>query len=257
MALAYLEGRYGGEGAQVVPLALARLEKLIEARLADVLPEHQDIEQFIRVKVLEPAEGKHLPVDGEFYDGLVDRIMESLSEALFEEAENQGLEDSDEFHVHSVLTGDVATHPGNCDYFVGRMRCQHCKAISANDTSTHCETFLRDVPNGSTLGLGDYVGPVDVHKRPDYYQPRHEQEGADLHVLEGWECANCSQVNWAEVVVRDEHVASVWSIKLSRDTLMRAHLISSECVELASKLSGKQPWELIEADIVSVLLEYL
>jgi len=43
MVLAYIEGRNGSEGAQVVPLALARLEKLIEARLADVLPEHQDI----------------------------------------------------------------------------------------------------------------------------------------------------------------------------------------------------------------------
>ncbi len=256
--MAYLEGRNGSEGAQVVPLALARLEKLIEARLADVLPEHQDIEQFVRVKVLEPAQGKHLPVDSEFYDGLVDRIMESLSEALFEEAESQGLDDDSEgFQLHSILPGDTATHPGNCDYFIGRMRCQHCKKISAHDTSTHCETFLRDVPDGSALGLGDHVGPVDVHKRPDYYQPRHEQEGSDLHVLEGWECANCSQVNWAEVVVRDEHVASVWSIQLSRETLMRAHLISSECVELASKLSGKQPWELIEADIVSVLLEYL
>jgi hypothetical protein len=258
MVLAYLEGRNGSEGAQVVPLALARLEKLIEARLADVLPEHQDLEQFVRVKVLEPANGQNFPVDGEFYDGLVDRIMESLTEALFEEAENQGLEDgSDEFPMPSAFASDIATHPGNCDYFVGKMRCQHCKKISANDTSTHCETFLRDVPNGSTLGLGAYVGSVDVHQRPDYYQTQHEQEGSDLHVLEGWECAHCHQVNWAEVVVRDEHVASVWSIKLSRDTLMRAHLISSECVELASKLSGKQPWELFEADIVSVLLEYI
>lgn len=253
----YLEGR-NGEGAEVVPLALARLEKLIESRLSEVLPEHRDLEHIVRVRVLDDSNDLVMPQDPEFYDDLVDRIIESLGEALFEDAESELSEDEDGMiEIHSLSSAEIAAHPGNCDYFVARMRCQHCGKVSHSDASTHCETFLRDVPDGSWLQVGSHVGTIDVKQRPDYYQSRKEQTTDALHVLEGWECPNCQRVNWAEVVVVDEIVTSIWSVRLSKEALMRAHLISSECVELASRLSGKQPWELIDADIISVLMNHL
>ena len=253
----YVEGR-NSDGAEVVPLALARLEKLIESRLSEVLPD-RDFEQLVKVKVFDKAnDAADLPSDPEFYDGLVDRIIESLGEAIFEDADASMEEDDDGLiHFHALTDAQIASHPGNCDYFVARMRCQGCGKVSHSDASTHCETFLRDRPDGSWLGVGSHVGLIDVSQRPDYYQSRKEQTTESLHVLEGWECPCCQKVNWAEVVVVDELVTSIWSVRLSRETLYRAHLISSECVELASKLSGKQPWELIDADIVSVLLEHL
>lgn len=255
--MAYQGGSDGEYSADVVPLALARLEKMIESRLAEVLP-NGDHDQVVRVRVLEHHDDD-LPADPEFYDGLVDRIMESLGEALFDEAHSRITEDEDgTIHIHAArIDGDVSAHPVNCDYFTARLRCQHCRKVAPADASTHCETFLRDQPDGSSLGVGDHVGCIDVNQRPDYYQSRREVEGANLHILEGWECPSCQRVNWAEVVVRDQHIASIWSVNLSKDSLHRAHLISSECVELAARLSSKQPWELIDADIVAVLLDHL
>lgn len=254
--MGYVEGTSGKGNAEVVPLALARLEKMIESRLSDVLPDGE-LDQIVRVKVLERADSEnHVSGDPEFYDGLVDRIMETLGEALLEEAGTHISEDENgTIRIHSSLT-DITAHPGHCDYFVARLRCQHCGKVSPGDDTTHCETFLRDTPDGSWLAVGDHVGEIDVHQRPDYYQSNRGTE-AHLHVLEGWECPCCAKVNWAEIVVRDEHIASIWSVKLNRDTLERAHLISSECVDLAARLSGKQPWELIDADIVSVLLDHV
>lgn len=256
--MAHLDGSDGEYSADVVPLALARLEKMIEARLSQVLPD-SEFNQVVRVRVLEQEKDEDLPADPEFYDGLVDRIMESLSEALFEEADATVTEDEDGTIQIRPLSPDHETfaHPGNCDYFVARLRCQHCRKVAPADTSTHCETFLRETPDGSPLAVGDFIGHIDVSQRPDYYQSRRTLEGANLHVLEGWECPCCQRVNWAEVVVRNEHIESIWSVNLSKETLHRAHLISSECVDLAARLSGKQPWQLIDADIVAVLLENL
>ena len=133
----------------------------------------------------------------------------------------------------------------------------HCGTVSRPDTSTQCETFLHSTPNGRHIRVGDHIGPVMTSARSDYYATSKDDDGGDLHVLEGWECACCNGVNWAEIVIADEHVKSIWSVKLNQDALGRAHLISSESVEIAAELTGRPPWTLLDEDILTILFDRL
>ena len=245
--LAHLEGN--GTGADVVPLALARLEKMIESRLGEVSGE--EFEPHVKVKVIEQkgADDGELSLEPEFYEGIVERIMESLSQAIDEDANElpEGV---------IPLRKAPDAPPTRCDFFVGKLRCQCCGRVSS-DASTFCETFIRSEPMGEELRVGDWIGPVLLKARPDYYAPTRATTSASTHVLEGWECPQCQQVNWAEVVIRDEHVASIWSVELNRASLERANMISSECVDVAARLTGRAPWALLDEDILQILIDSL
>lgn len=256
--VAYLDGR-NSSADKVVPLALARLEKMIESRLGGVLDQDNPI---VKVKVLEtelPEElqdPKNFPLDPEFYQGLVDRIVDTLGEVI--RTEEPKAEEGDVIHLQAYHTGETPGElPANCDFFVGRMRCLKCSYISRGDTATNCETFLRESPDGRAIRVGDNIGVLVDTARPDYYASQNLGNDGPLHVLEGWECPCCRSVNWAEVVIRDEVVESIWSVKLTSDVLQRAHLFSSECVEIAAELTGRPPWTLLDEDILAILAEHL
>lgn len=266
--MAYLDGPNDAPAAEVVPLALARLEKMIESRLGDAMQAGDDREPLVKVRVIErnseddsePLDRKNLPMEPEFYDGLVDRIMATIGDAMSEE---DGLLEGVEY-PEGVVAFPGMQHDSTpvefvtrCDYFAARLRCQHCSEVSENDASTHCETFLRPNPDGSELRVGDYVGAVEKTQRPDYYTSAVENHGGDFHVLEGWECPCCQQVNWAEVTVRDGYIVSIWSVELNRDTLERVHLVSSECVEVAARLTGRAPWALLGEDILALIHKHI
>ncbi len=263
--MAHLDGSNDAPGAEVVPLALARLEKMIESRIGDAIEAGDEREPLVKVRVIERQREEDerpnpldLPMEPEFYEGLVDRIMETIGDAIGrEESVLNDLPDgvlAFPGQVEESLPQELATR---CDYFVARLRCQHCRAVSENDASTHCETFLRPNPDGSELRVGDWVGEVQDTQRPDYYARAVEHVDKDVHILEGWECPCCHEVNWAEITIRDGFIASIWSVELTRETLDRVHLVSSECVEVAAKLTGREPWTLLGDDILDLIYENL
>lgn len=261
--MAHLDGSKGTEShAKIVPLALARLEKMIESRL-DESGAGGEQENWVRVKVFEPddasdgLEASDLPMEPEFYEGIVDRIMNALGDELEGQSAFFGAakdEDLPEGMVRFPSSFEPEMPP-QCDFIVANLKCHHCGVVS-RDASTHCETFLSKEPQGRDLRVGDSIGELDLSERPEYYQGKINSEDVG-HVLEGWECPSCANVNWAEVVLDEGVIRSVWSVELNRVALERADLISSECVELAAHLCGRPPWTLLGDDIVAILCEHL
>lgn len=242
-----MEGSHPPEVASdnVVPLALARLEKMIETRLSDDYSLGLDIEPLVRVKVLDREPGEPvdlmefaaLPADPEFYDEVVESVLASIG-GLFDD---------------EVPGRDPAA---DCDYFVGKLRCHECKTVSRSDRSSQCETFIFPEPSGTEFAVGDHVAlePNDLPR--DYYAHLREwTPGTPLHVVEGWQCPCCNNINWAEVVVRDEIVETVWSVDLSSDVVDRANVVSAECIEVVAAKTGQPMWKLLEKGVLSAFVE--
>lgn len=215
-------------GAVIVSLGIARFEKMLEERF----------DGLVSVSVFDSLTGEQVSQGFELDENLVDKIVGTLTESM---ATNGAQDD---------------THPSDCDFFVARLRCHRCRNVSPEDDSTLCETFLRQTPDGSWLRVGSVVGPITSAHRQDYYAVNRAQNGA-LHIIEGWACPKCEHVNWAEIVVENETIRSIWSVSLNQETLKRANLLSSECVELAGQLADTPPWGLTSDDILRILHEKL
>lgn len=214
-------------GAVIVSLGIARFEKMLEKRF----------DGLVSVSVFDSLTGENVS-QFELDESLVDKIVGTLNESM------------------TSNETDVDVPPSDCDFFVARLRCHRCKHVSQEDDSTLCETFLRQTPDGSWLRVGSRVGSIHTSHRQDYYTINRAHEGA-IHIIEGWACPKCENVNWAEIVVEDETVRSIWSVALNQDSLNRAHLLSSECVELASQLANTPPWGLTSDEILRILHEKL
>lgn len=230
----------------VVPLALARLEKMIETRLSDAYSLGLDIEPLVRVKVLDREPGEPvdlmefaaLPADPEFYDEVVESVLASIG----------GLFDDDEPASRS--------EEADCDYFVGRLRCHKCRNVTSADRSSQCETFIFPIPQGSTYGVGDAVELTPESLPRDYYAHLTSWNGTSaLHVVEGWQCPCCHSINWAEIVVREGVVESVWSVDLTGEVVDRAHVLSAECIEVVAAKTGQPMWKLLEKGVLSAFVE--
>lgn len=231
----------------VVPLALARLEKMIETRLSDDYSLGLDIEPLVRVKVLDREPGEPvdlmefaaLPADPEFYDEVVESVLASLG-GLFDDGTDVAGRHDD----------------ADCDYFVGRMRCHTCRNITPSDNSSQCETFIFPTPQGRAFRVGDRIElrPEDLPR--DYYAHLTPWDGSKpLHVVEGWQCLRCDAINWAEVVVRDQILESVWSVDLTSEVVERANVLSAECIEVVASKTGQPMWKLLEKGVLSAFVE--
>lgn len=258
--MAYMDGTGRGDDPNVVPIALARLEKLIQVRLAQSL-ELGDGEPVVTVKVFESGPDGNMPSiqeDPQFYDAVVDKIVSTL-DAYLDEVDEDDEPLSASALNEKIETAFVSTDPAppHCDTFVGRLRCHKCGQVT-QDASAGCETFLRDQPDGTVFSVGSHFAFDPVRIARDYYayamSPARDES---VHIIEGWECPGCSAVNWAEICVRDEIVESVWSVALSRDTLERAHYVTSECVELAAQITGRPAWSLLGDDVFEILFDRL
>jgi hypothetical protein len=231
----------------VVPLALARLEKMIETRLSDAYSLGLDIEPLVRVKVLDREPGEPvdlmefaaLPADPQFYDEVVESVLASIG-GLFDDEPNPGAR-SDDF---------------DCDFFVGRMRCHNCRAVSQADRTSQCETFIFPHPEGRVYRVGDTVDLTPDNLPRDYYAHLNDWDGnAPLHVVEGWQCPCCNAINWAEIVIRDSVIESVWSVDLTSEVVDRVNVLSAECIEVVAAKTGQPMWKLLEKGVLSAFVE--
>lgn len=247
----------GQDDRKVVPLALARLERMIQVRLADSID--RGVEPAITVKVVDAERGgPSIPDDPAFYDLVVDRIVETLDHYLDEVADGAELSAAalnDE--IEAAFNDDGSGVALASDTFIGRLRCMSCGIVTADERSA-CETFLRGGARGEVFSVGSRLDLAHDEVAVDYYaRAIRPRPNVPVHVIEGWECPHCEAVNWAEIVIRDSLVSSIWSVALSRLALERAHYVTSECVELAARLTGRPAWSLLRDDVFEVLFDEL
>ncbi len=247
------------DDTNVVPLALARLERLIEVRLAQSL--HQGTEPAVNVRVIDSdLHAPNVAEDPAFYDRVVDRIVETLDHYLADVAD--GAEQlsadalNDEIEAAFLDAGEPLVGRAS-DSFVARLRCMTCGIVTVDDAAA-CETFLRGGARGEVFRVGDQLAFSHDGVAADYYvRAIRAPDQAPVHIIEGWECPHCAAVNWAEIVIRDSLVSSIWSVALSRPMLERAHYLTSECVELAAQMTGRPAWSLMRDDVFEMLFDEL
>ncbi len=250
--MAYMDGTGTPGGSTVVPLSLARLERMIQVRLAESLELGDD--PAITVKVCDPqSQGlPSIPEDPAMYEAVVEKIVSALDRYL--EPAHSAAADAAVGEFETVFLEQAQPH--RSDRFVGHLRCHDCGAVTT-DGDSGCETFLRAESDGTRFTVGDSFTFDPTGVRQSYYvygipAGRHES----THIVEGWECPECEAVNWAEIVVDPtERIRSVWSVSLSREVLERAHYVTSECIEVAARLSGRPAWTLDDGEVFEILFE--
>lgn len=225
----------GPDEHNVVALSLARLERMIQLRLAEADP---GLEPSVVVRVCMDHDLSPIVANNpELYEEVVDRIVESLDDVLDARA--------------------PVVEPSPTDLFIGRLRCMSCRAVT-HDASSGCESFLRGGVRGETFHVGSEFVFRHEDVAADYYiRTKRPSPGEAVHILEGWECPRCRGLNWAEVVIRDTLVSSVWSVALSPHTLERAHYVTSECVDLVARLTGRPTWALLHEEVFELLVHTL
>lgn len=253
----YMDG--SGPDHNVVPFALARLEKLIQVRLAETMELGE--EPIVEVRMCETDDADEefpgISEDPRYYDAVVERIVTTLDAYLDDVEDGAPLTANALNEEVENAFFDTAAQRRTCDYFVGRLRCQSCSAV-VHDEASGCETFLRGEPDGTRFGVGSSF-EIDVDAVPGefYAHAMAPASHEPVHVVEGWECPDCNAVNWAEVVIDQTEILSIWSVALTREVLERAHFVTSECVDLAAELTGKPAWALVGDDVYEILYDRL
>jgi hypothetical protein len=206
----------------VVPLSLFRFERMLQGEL------DQKVEgAHINVRLLDNGDPSALPSDPRFLTDVVDQVIDALEES------NEPIP--------------------NCDFLRASLHCHDCGAVT-HDELSDCETYVaiegaeREIEIGSELKVDiDSIGS-DFYLKVNPLEP-----GTALRILEGWWCARCSNVNWAEIVVVDDVVRSIWSVAINKPLLNRIHLISSEVVEFAAQKCDRPAWSLSHEEILQIL----
>ncbi len=160
------------------------------------------------------------------------------------------------------------------DWFISRLRCDSCGATSPATSATNMQTHLRDDADGSELGVGAQLDPLDVRTgdilASGYQLVAQPAPGELIRLLEMWECPVCKKSdNWAMITLRGASVPStectpapsiesIDAVTLDRETLERAHFISDACEMVAARLAGLQFEDLTDGvSCVELLREHL
>lgn len=145
------------------------------------------------------------------------------------------------------------------DFFVGFLKCPVCGRVSAADSSTNMQTYIRDEPELANLGVGQHIDidPAAMQEK-HYWAIQPIVSDKPIKLLEVWDCPFCGHpANWAEITILDGTIVSVEAVPLNRTIFEDAHFISDECISEASDLTGKPIPELFGADLVQILREEL
>jgi hypothetical protein len=145
------------------------------------------------------------------------------------------------------------------DFFVGFLRCPICGVISDADQSTNMQTYIRDEPELSNLGVG-YSLKVDLDNMRDsnYIPIQSPNLDSEICIIDMWECPSCGAPrNWAKIIVRDRIIQEVSSVSLTWEVLKQTHYISDECLHELTIMTELSCKDLAEANLLKVLQERL
>ncbi len=152
--------------------------------------------------------------------------------------------------------------PYSFDFFVAELTCPNCKTASPADTSTNAQTYIRDSPEGASLNVGSAL-TIDRNRIRDndydgYRTVQTPLPDEPIRILNTWDCYFCDQpVQWMEIVVADNVIASITAIDFDREHFMQSHLVSVDADGIAADLAGIPYRELPGHDIVQILREKL
>ena len=140
------------------------------------------------------------------------------------------------------------------DYFVAVMECFNCSQVSASDSSTGMQTYLRDDPQLENLGVGSAVG-VEFN---DMEGKRYIEVSAPSHeviLLDTWNCLRCGHPNWAQITITNGVITDIHAVKFNREIVANATYVLYDAVWLVSDDHTLEP--ATRADALDALMQSL
>jgi endogenous inhibitor of DNA gyrase (YacG/DUF329 family) len=124
------------------------------------------------------------------------------------------------------------------DYFVGKIKCPECGAVSPSDESTDIQTKIQKNPKMINLGVGDEVD-LDSDIELCGYRCYQEHKGNSLKIIEAWECPSCGKpYNCVLITIEDSKIVEVVNIELTEFTIRSVNYIFEESSLLGWHISN-------------------
>ncbi len=215
----------------VLPFTAIRFEDMLRKGIEDEI----GIESSVSIQM--PADQSlSLAHEEGFLADVVDQVISVLSESL----ENIAPSDQVRFDAHQIHA---------------KLRCSHCGGTSQG-INADCETYLRTDSEDTIVRVGDAF-EIDENKiSTDHYivaNPIIDR----IHLLEGWWCEDCENINWAEITIHEGRVRSIWTVIFSEELFSRINYVSSEILEVVAELVDKPVWSLGHDETLDILREEL
>lgn len=216
-----IDGSLPPQDSNIIPLAMFKFERMLQTQL------DQKTDGAINLTLLDTA-ADSLDLDDQLLENVVERVIDALDD-----------------HVQESIP--------TFDYVRAKLRCHCCRSI-ADEKTTDCETYIGNDSNERELKVGSKLVIPKTDVSTDFYVKVSELEvGKPIHVVEGWWCQKCASVNWAEIVVENDTIRSIWSIKMCTELLDRIHYISSEIIEFIADRHDRPAWSLSHEEILALL----
>ena len=116
------------------------------------------------------------------------------------------------------------------DYFVGKLSCPKCSAISLCNSSTNIQTKLTNNPGMKEYTIGSLV-PIlwDEISISGYLEISQPENPRDMIILEVWECPTCdSPYNWVRITIKNSIITQMESVLLNTQSLNSSNYITEE-----------------------------
>jgi hypothetical protein len=140
------------------------------------------------------------------------------------------------------------------DYFVSAMKCSNCGRVSPADSSTGMQTYLRDDPQLENLGVGSVVGTA-FHEMDDKRYLEISTPGAEVVLLDTWNCPYCGHPNWARIVIKNGVITDIHAVELNRETVKVANYVLYDALWLVH--DGDKPKPVTRENALETLLRDL
>jgi hypothetical protein len=143
------------------------------------------------------------------------------------------------------------------DLFIATLRCPGCDAPVPAEIQTHLRGVMAD---GTGFTVGSVIDPYYLAPEElaaaGYVPVVPPPPGANITLLDTWDCAACGTEQWARTTFApDGTISAIEAVPLDRASLATAGYVSGQdAALLATSLSGKP----VDAeDSVEVLLRLL
>ncbi|GEM_PF-4314054 len=215
--------------SNVYPFTNVRFENMLKQGIE----KEMGIDSMISVQM--PADDNLSLAHNEgFLNDVVDQVISALSQSL----EN--------------IIGEPSLSSQQVD---APLRCSYCGCTSEG-VDADCVTYLGK-NEGEALRLGEAFEIDEDKIITEHYIKANPILGDDIHLLEGWWCEPCANLNWAEIKIRNNRVHSIWTVIFSEELFARLNYVSSEILEVVAELTNKPVWSLGHDESLEMLRDEL